>query len=101
MSQIFSTHSRLKELYKSYNEEKNQEENYNKGKSKKEVKKAKLIGVIYAKKTTRMLVERIKRWNKKQNTGKEPFVNLVTVEKLENKNLKLDQVVSILLDEEK
>ena len=101
LAQIFSTHNRLKELYKSYNEERNQEENYNKGKSKKEVKKARLIGVIYTKKTTRILVEQIKRWNKKQNTGKEPFVNLVTVEKLENKNLKLDQVVSILLNEEK
>ena len=98
MNQIFSTYDRLKELHKSYDGERDQKENYNKRKSKKKVKMARLIGVIYAKNTTSILVKEIKRWNKKQNTGKEPFVNLVTVEKLKNKNLKLDQVVSILLN---
>ena len=103
MGQIFSTYYRLKELQKGHNEEKNYEENYNKRKSKKEVKKARLIGVIYAKKTARTLVRqiRMRNKNKKQNAGKEPFVNLVKEEKLKNKNLKLDQVVSIFLDEEK
>ena len=95
--QIISTYHKLKKLQKDYNEKKSQKGDYSKKKSQKEVR---LIGIIYAKKTSKFVKQRRKE-NKEQYRGKKLFINPVKVERLRNKNLKLDQVVSIFLDEDK